>query len=65
MRIVIWVFYMQLKCKDVGVECDFEIKGASSEEEIMQMAAIHAKIAHEMDRVPPEMVAKAKAAITT
>ena len=54
---------MQLKCKDVGVECDFEIKGASSEEEIMQMAAIHAKIAHNMDQIPPEMAAKAKAAI--
>jgi len=54
---------MQLKCKDVGVECDFEIKGASSEEEIMQMAAIHAKMAHKMDQIPPEMAAKAKAAI--
>jgi len=62
---MIQVSYMQLRCKDVGVECDFEIKGASSEEEIMQMAAIHAKIAHKMDQIPPEMAAKAKAAIKT
>ncbi len=54
---------MQLRCKDVGVNCDFEIKGASSEEEIMQMAAIHAKLAHNMDKIPPELAAKAKAAI--
>lgn len=54
---------MQLKCRDVGVDCDFEIKGASSEEEIMQMAAIHAKMAHNMDQIPPELAAKAKAAI--
>lgn len=54
---------MQLKCRDVGVDCDFEIKGASSEEEVMQMVAIHAKCAHNMDKIPPELAAKAKAAI--
>ncbi len=54
---------MELRCKDVGMNCDFEIKGASSEEEIMQMAAIHAKVAHNMDKIPPELAAKAKAAI--
>ena len=54
---------MQLRCKDVGMDCDFEIKGASSEEEIMQMAAIHAKMGHKMDAIPPELAAKAKAAI--
>ncbi|MEM2759652.1 MAG: DUF1059 domain-containing protein [Nitrososphaerales archaeon] len=54
---------MQLRCKDVGVDCDFEIRGASSEEEIMQMAAIHAKMAHNMDSIPPELASKAKKAI--
>jgi predicted small metal-binding protein len=54
---------MQLKCKDVGIDCDFEIKGASSEEEIMKMAAIHAKMAHNMDEIPAELAAKAKASI--
>ncbi len=54
---------MQLRCKDVGVNYDFEVKGASSEEEIMQMAAIHAKLAHNMDKISPELVAKARAAI--
>ncbi|MFQ5968985.1 MAG: DUF1059 domain-containing protein [Nitrososphaerales archaeon] len=54
---------MELKCRDVGVDCDFEIKGASSEEEIMQMAAIHAKMVHNMDQVPADLAAKARAAI--
>ncbi len=61
--VIIRVIDMQLRCKDVGVDCDFEIKGASSEEEIMQMASIHAKLAHNMDLIPPELAAKAKAAI--
>lgn len=60
---IIWVIDMQLRCKDVGVDCDFEIKGATSEEEVMQIASIHAKLAHNMDRIPPELAAKAKAAI--
>lgn len=60
---IIWVIDMQLRCKDVGVDCDFEIKGAMTEEEVMQIAAIHAKLAHNMDKIPPELAAKAKAAI--
>lgn len=63
MSMIIWVIDMQLKCKDVGVDCDFEIKGATSEEEVMQIAAVHAKLAHNMDKIPPELAAKAKAAI--
>jgi predicted small metal-binding protein len=54
---------MELKCKDVGVDCDFEIKGAASEEEIMQLAAVHAKIVHNMDTIPPELAEKARKAI--
>jgi len=54
---------MELRCRDVGVNCDFEIKGCSSEEEVMQIAAVHAKLAHNMDQIPPELAAKAKAAI--
>ena len=53
---------MQLKCKDVGVDCDFEIKGATTEEEVMQIVAVHAKLAHNMDKIPPELAAKAKTA---
>lgn len=47
----------------MGVDCDFEIKGAMTEEEVMQIAAIHAKLVHGMDKIPPELAAKAKAAI--
>jgi predicted small metal-binding protein len=54
---------MELKCRDVGVNCDFEIKGASSEEEIMQLAAVHAKMVHKMDTIPADLAEKAKKAI--
>ncbi len=54
---------MELKCKDVGADCDFEVNGATSEDEIMQIAAIHAKLAHNMDEIPPDLADKAKAVI--
>ena len=54
---------MELKCKDVGVECDFEVNGTTSEDEVMQIATIHAKLAHNMNEIPPDLAAKVKAAI--
>jgi predicted small metal-binding protein len=53
----------KFKCKDTGMKCDFEIKGASSKDEVMQEAAAHAKFAHKMDTIPPEMATKVSAAI--
>ena len=51
-----------LKCREVGVDCDFEARGAT-EEEILQKAADHAKKDHGMAEIPSELLAKVKAAI--
>jgi predicted small metal-binding protein len=51
-----------LKCRDVGVDCDFEAHGAT-EEEVLGQAAAHAKAEHNMEQIPPELLSKAKAAI--
>jgi predicted small metal-binding protein len=51
-----------LRCKDVGVSCDWEGRGQSVDE-VLAKAAEHAKAVHGMTQIPPEMVEKAKAAI--
>lgn len=51
-----------LKCRDVGVDCDFVAHGAT-EEEILKQAAEHAKKDHGMTEIAPDVLAKAKAAI--
>lgn len=51
-----------LKCRDVGVDCDFEAKGESVQE-ILQKAAEHAKGCHQGVKVTPELQAKIVAAI--
>ncbi|AIF84188.1 putative small metal-binding protein [Candidatus Nitrososphaera evergladensis SR1] len=38
---------MEMKCRDVGFNCDFVAKG-NSEQEIMQQAAAHAQRDHGM-----------------
>jgi len=51
-----------LKCRDVGVNCDFEAHG-QTEAEILQQAAEHAKGCHQGVPMTPELQAKIKAAI--
>ena len=51
-----------LKCKDVGVDCDFEAHG-KDEAEILEKAAEHAKGCHQGVEMTPELQAKVKAAI--
>ena len=51
-----------LKCRDVGVNCDEVIHG-SSEAEILQKAAAHAKGCHQGVQLTPELQTKLKAAI--
>lgn len=51
-----------LRCREVGVDCDFEAKGESVEE-IMAQAAKHAKEDHGMEDIPQELVDKVKEAI--
>jgi len=52
-----------VKCKDVGMDCPFEIRGASSEQELMSLLPIHVKLAHKMETIPPELVEKVKKVI--
>jgi predicted small metal-binding protein len=51
-----------LRCKEVGVDCDFEAKG-NSVEDIMRQAQKHAKEKHGMDTIPPELLEKVQKAI--
>ncbi len=51
------------KCSDIGMKCSFEVHGASSKDEVMQIAAAHAKHAHGMATVPPDVATKVSAAI--
>ena len=51
-----------LKCRDVGVDCDFEAHG-KTEAEILQQAAEHAKGCHLGVQMTPELQRKIRAAI--
>ncbi|MGH7802330.1 MAG: DUF1059 domain-containing protein [Thermodesulfobacteriota bacterium] len=54
----------EIRCRDVGVDCDWVVSG-ETEEEIMKEAAEHAKKAHGMDEIPQELVERVRAAIHT
>ena len=51
-----------IRCRDVGVDCDFEARG-ETEQEVMQKCAEHAKSAHNMSEIPPELAAKVRGAM--
>ena len=51
-----------LRCKDMGIQCDFEAR-AETEEEILKQAAKHAAEVHNMTEIPEEKMAQAKALI--
>jgi predicted small metal-binding protein len=51
-----------IRCREVGVDCDFEARGAT-EEEVLEQCANHGRIAHGMQELTPELVAKVRAAI--
>jgi predicted small metal-binding protein len=52
----------QLRCRDVGLNCDFEASG-STEEEVLQKAVAHARTVHQITDMPPELAGKVRAAI--
>ena len=58
--------YKQLSCLDVDPKggCAFQVR-AETENEVMRLAGEHAKLVHKESSLPPEMVAKVKAAIKT
>ena len=51
-----------LKCGDLMPGCDFVVEGKDVTE-VMRKGAEHAKTAHKMASIPPDMAAKVKAAI--
>lgn len=51
-----------VNCRDVGVDCDFVARG-ETEQEILQQCAEHARTAHGMNEIPPELAAKVRSFI--
>jgi predicted small metal-binding protein len=51
-----------LRCRDVGLDCEGELR-ADTEEELLRKAAEHAQTTHNMRDMPPDVVAKVRAAI--
>jgi predicted small metal-binding protein len=58
--------YKQLGCLDVDPKggCAFQVR-AETEDEVLRLTGEHAKMCHKLTSIPPEMVAKVKAAIKT
>jgi predicted small metal-binding protein len=58
--------YKQLGCLDVDPKagCAFQVR-AETEDEVMRLAGEHAKVAHKLASLPPDMAAKVKGAIKT
>jgi len=52
----------ELKCKDVGSDCDHVIRG-NTEVEIFEKVMEHARTSHHMKEVPLDLMEKARAAI--
>ena len=50
-------------CKDLGMNCGFEVRGAGSKDEVMKLAAVHAKAVHAIDPIPHDLAAKVQSAI--
>ncbi len=51
-----------MRCGDLMKGCNFVARGAN-EEEVMKKAAEHAKTAHGIDKITPDLAQKVKAAI--
>jgi predicted small metal-binding protein len=51
-----------LRCRDVGMDCDFEAHGAS-EDEVMRQAAAHAEREHGIREITPDLAQRVRAAI--
>jgi predicted small metal-binding protein len=52
----------ELRCRDVGMDCDFKARGAT-EDEVVKQAVAHARSAHQITEMTPELAAKVRAAI--
>jgi len=50
-------------CSDVGMNCGYEIRNASSEEELLEQLKLHARMSHGLSSIPNDMLGKIKKAI--
>ena len=53
---------LSFKCADIGMKCGFETK-ADSKEQLMKSIANHAKEAHNITTMTPDLMMKVTAAI--
>ena len=51
-----------LRCRDVGMDCDFEAHGPT-EEDVVRQAAAHASREHHITEMTPELTERVRAAI--
>ena len=51
-----------IRCRDVGVDCDCEAN-ANTTEELLQKCVEHARSAHGLTQIPPEIIARVQSAI--
>ena len=51
-----------IRCRDVGVDCDFEAHG-ETEEDVLNQCGEHARTAHGMTEISDDLMQKVKAAI--
>jgi predicted small metal-binding protein len=51
-----------IKCKDIGMDCDFEVKD-ENRDEMMQVLLLHAEKTHNMKILPPDNMHKVQKAI--
>lgn len=51
-----------MRCNDVVGNCDFEARG-ETEQDILQQAGEHARTAHQVNEVTPELADKVRSAI--
>lgn len=54
----------RLRCRDLGLDCDFGARG-NTEEEVLQLASAHARSTHQITDKAPDLAAKVRAAIRT
>ena len=53
----------RLRCRDAGFECDHVIRG-ETQEAVEREAVAHAREAHGVPQVTPELAARVRAAVT-
>lgn len=49
----------QIKCREIGVDCDFVAQG-NTDEEVVEACRKHGKEAHGMQTLPPELEQKVR-----